>query len=217
MLIYTYVSTLSTAFGKSKPAWVYFSSNATKSTINEKQHSIYINAGGAGQRCLGDLLRQELAWTLEQVWSLWSLFIIWVLEQIWCKATRSNTSKVTCMVVHVISVSTFTILHDRMLQQLRNHPTSQLAPLWVNNNRRFLSQCISTLWFPSHGSQQQSQRPRSTMNSDQISTAAQIGEEGRGGGEEQKESLRSFTNKGFTPDTPFWTSFFNLSILQLWK
>ena len=180
MLIYTYVSTLSTAFGKSKPAWVYFASNAIKSTIHEKQNSIYINAGGAGQRCLGDLLRQELAWTLEQVWSLWSLFI-----------------------VHVISVSTFMILHNRMLQQLRNHPTSQLAPLWVNNNRRFLSQCISTLWFPSHGSQQQSQRPRSTMNSDQISTAAQIGEEGRVSGEEQKESLRSFTNKGFTPDTPF--------------
>ena len=38
-----------------------------KSTIDEKQNSIYINAGGAGQRCLGDLLRQELAWTLEQV------------------------------------------------------------------------------------------------------------------------------------------------------
>ena len=178
-----------------------------------------MNAGGAGQRCLGDLLRQELAWTLEQVRSLWSLFIIWVLEQIWCKATRSNTSKVTCMVVHVTSVSTFTIPHDGMLQQLRNHPTSPLAPLWENNNRRFLSQCISTLWFPSHGSQQQSQRPRtrSTMNSPPISTAAQIGEEGRGGGEEQKESLRSFTNKGFTPDTPFWTSCFHLSILQLWK
>ena len=201
MLIYTYVSTLSTAFGKSKPAWVYFASKINdrwkaKLNIYKCRRSWSEMSGRSPEAGAG----------LDFGAGLITMIIIHYMSvraDLWCKATRSNTSKVTCMVVHVISVSTFMILHNRMLQQLRNHPTSPLAPLWVNNNRRFLSQCISTLWFPSHGSQQQSQRPRSTMNSDQISTAAQIGEEGRVSGEEQKESLRSFTNKGFTPDTPF--------------
>ena len=66
------------------------------------------------------------------------------------------------------------------------------------NNGRFLSQCIATLSLLS----------RTTIaNLASIKSLSwyhdhQIGEEE---GEEQKSSLRSFTNKGFTPDTPFWT------------
>ena len=63
------------------------------------------------------------------------------------------------------------------------------------NNGRFLSQCIATL---------SSKLSRITMaNLSLLSNHFhQFGEEEREG-EEQKTSLRSFTNKGFTPDTPF--------------
>ena len=71
------------------------------------------------------------------------------------------------------------------------------SPNTLANNGRFLSQCIATL---------SSELSRITMANISLlsNNFHQIGEED-GEGEEQKTSLRSFTNKGFTPDTPFWT------------